>query len=287
MSGAAVASGRPAPAPAPAESASGGGSASAEQKKLNAEQLREFQQYSATHIQETLQEMMVALFTETPLPAQPLAYMQDFLAAKQSGQAVGGATAQEELMRRLNRAAGQLDAAALAALVESVERQAAAAAPPLGEKPGGGSLPEENEVLVTFTEKGSLGMKLKDHDGTGQPRVVAINAGTQAENYPQLKPGLLITRIGSASVGGMAYKSVLGLLKAAGRPCTIAFLPEKASNPKDDAVALEAAAKAAGQQAAASRAARQGRQRRKGMSIVQGDGGPSQAEMEAALAELN
>ena len=258
-----------------------------EAKALSAAKLREYQQYSAAHIQETLQTMMAALFTETPLPADPVAFMHDFLAAKQRSQGFDGGEAREELMRRLNRAAAQLDAAGLAQLVESAERQGGAAQPE-EKAPGGGSPRAAEEVLVTFTEPGSLGMKLNDHEGTGQPRVVAINAGTQAEHHPQLKPGLLITRVGTTSIaGGMAYKSVLGLLKAAGRPCTLAFVPADAGAAEPDMGSLQAAAEAATQQAAASRSARQARQRRKGMSVAEGDGTLTQAEMAKALAEVN
>ena len=259
-----------------------------EAKALGAQKLREYQQYSAAHIQDTLQAMMEALFTETPLPADPVAFMQDFLAAKQRSEGFEGGEARKELVGRLNRAAGRLDAAGLAQLVESAERQGGAALIAEEKAPAGGGPPRAaEEVLVTFTEPGSLGMKLNDHEGTGQPRVVAINAGTQAEHHPQLKPGLLITRVGTTSIGGMAYKSVLGVLKAAGRPCTLAFVPVDTGAAEPDVGALQAAAEAATQRAAASRSARQSRQRRKGMSVAEGDGTLTQAEMAKALAEMN
>ncbi len=264
----------------------------AEEKTLSGRELREYQEYSAAHVQDTLQGMMVALFTESPLPADPLAFMQDFLAAKAREQAShegGGVQAREQLTRRLNHAAAQLDAPGLTQLVETAERQAAGAATAAAADDGlGASRPHATkEVLVTFTEPGSLGMKLKDHEGTGQPRVVAINAGTQAEHHPQLKTGLLITRIGTTDIVGIAYKSVLGVLKAAGRPCTIAFVPVEAKAPEPDLDGLLAKAEAASEKAATSRSLRESRQRRKGMSVAQGDGTLTQLEMEAALAEMN
>ena len=103
----------------------------AEEKTLSGRELREYQEYSAAHVQDTLQGMMVALFTESPLPADPLAFMQDFLAAKAREQAShegGGVQAREQLTRRLNHAAAQLDAPGLTQLVETAERQAAGAA---------------------------------------------------------------------------------------------------------------------------------------------------------------
>jgi hypothetical protein len=294
----------------PSSAAAAAAAGSDEGKTLSVRELRAYQEYSAAHVQDALQGMMVALFTETPLPADPLGFMQDFLAAKAREQASregDGGKAREQLRRRLNHAAGQLDAAGLQQLVESAERQAAdvaaaaasaaaaataaaaaAAAPAdVAAKPSSSPPRAAQEVLVTFTEPGSLGMKLNDHEGTGQPRVVAINAGTQAENHPQLKKDLLITRIGTTNIVGMAYKSVLGVLKAAGRPCTIAFVPLEAKMPNPDLDGLQAAAEAASEKAARSRSLRQSRQRRKGMSVAQGDGTMTQLEMEAALAEMN
>lgn len=266
---------RPASAP-PKSNAAGGGGAEA----LSANRLREYQQYTATHVQDTLQDMVVALFTETPLPPDPLSFMQDFLAAKKRSIAddSDSGKARELLTCRLNRAARQLDVQGLTQLVESAERQAAASSSPCA----------AGEALVTFTEPGSLGMKLNEHEGTGRALVVAINAGTQAEKHqPKLRPGLLIQRIGTTSVVDMPYKSVLRLLKAAGRPCTLAFAPLDEIRPRADIEALAASAKTAEAKALASRNAREGRQRRKGMSVVQGDGTPTQAEMEAALAATN
>lgn len=298
MSAATTAPSRPASAPAKSPTASSAPS----DLQLSARRLREYQEYSAAHIQDTVQDMMTSLFTESPLPDDPLSFMLDFLTAKKgSSEGDGGKT--RALLMRLNRAAGQLDAAALSQLVAGAERQAAAASQPAATadasstSPAAAAAEEEEELEVTFTESGSLGMKMNDHEGSGRALIVHINAGTQAEKHqPQLKAGLVIKRVGSTSVAGMTYKSVLGLLKAAGRPCTITFVPlesetkQQAAAPPattdggSDLAALKAAAEAAEQKAIVSRNLRQSRQRRKGMSIVAGDGTPSQAEMEAALA---
>lgn len=218
------------------------GSAASPSKQLSATRLKQYQEYSATHIQDTVQDMIAALFANNPLPEDPVGFMLEHLVAKRS---CGAAAADGEMMVRLTRAAAQLDSAALVALVETAEMAA----------PGGVSRALElepapaprdysveynvvKEVEVTFTEPGSLGMKMNDRAATakeGEPApklvalVVAINAGTQAEKHPQLKVDLVVKSVNGTSVEGMAYKTgtpnVMGMLKASGRPCKLAFVP--------------------------------------------------------------
>ena len=273
---------RPASAPTPSPIKGGAdgsldipsrvGSAATPSRQLSATRLKQYQEYSATHIQDTVQDMMAALFTNNPLPEDPVGFMLEHLLAKRSGGEADGA-----MMVRLTRAAAQLDSAALAALVETAEMAApAGVSRALDLEPAPAPAPETvvEEVKVTFTEPGSLGMKMNDRaattkEGAPAPRlvalVVAINPGTQAEKHPQLKVDLVIKSVNGTSVEGMAYKTgatnVLGMLKAAGRPCTLGFVPLADADgapkgtppPQPDLSKLTAAADDAEKQAAASR----------------------------------
>ena len=87
--------------------------------------------------------------------------------------------------------------------------------------------PEPEVIVATFTEKGSLGLKLNEHDpgdASGKRAlVVKLNAGSQVESHPQLGAGLLLLKVGEADVRGLTYGETLALLKAAPRPVTLAF----------------------------------------------------------------
>ena len=76
-------------------------------------------------------------------------------------------------------------------------------------------------VSCRFSKPGSLGLKLNEHERGGV--VVCINPGSQAEDHPQLCSGLLVRSVGGKDLGGMNYKEVLGVLKAAGRPLELRF----------------------------------------------------------------
>ena len=75
---------------------------------------------------------------------------------------------------------------------------------------------------MTFTEPGSLGMKLAPN-AAGQVSVLGINPGTQGQRHAQLRPGLVIVAVAGASTRGKGYKEVLGMIKAGGRPVKISF----------------------------------------------------------------
>ena len=85
-------------------------------------------------------------------------------------------------------------------------------------------------VSVTFSEPGSLGMKLSPN-ASGQVAVIGINPGTQAEKHPQLRAGLVIVAVAGSSARGKGYKEVLGMIKAAGRPITLSFEPSGSAAP--------------------------------------------------------
>eukprot|EP01043_Picozoa_sp_COSAG02_P068431 COSAG02_NODE_11364_length_1739_cov_2.932317_1_plen_445_part_10 len=79
------------------------------------------------------------------------------------------------------------------------------------------------DISVTFTEPGSLGLKFSPNKQTGQVVILGINAGTQAEAHTQLKPGLVLVRVGDTSVVDMPYKQVIETIKAGGRPLACVF----------------------------------------------------------------
>lgn len=101
-------------------------------------------------------------------------------------------------------------------------------------------LAEENEVdsdttastlalfSVTFTETGSLGLRLKPHPTTGSVRVEAVVEGSQATHHPELKPELVIHSIDGEKIFGKTYSDGLAAVKAARRPVTIEFIEETA-----------------------------------------------------------
>ena len=88
-----------------------------------------------------------------------------------------------------------------------------------------GTDPEPAIVSVTFTKPGSLGLKLNPHPVSDHPEVTRINPGTQAEEHPQLRAGLVMRSVGDDMVEGKAYKQVLALVKAFAkiRPLVVTF----------------------------------------------------------------
>jgi hypothetical protein len=78
-------------------------------------------------------------------------------------------------------------------------------------------------ISATFTQEGSLGMRLTVHEETGAVLLAAINKGTQAEQHPQLRAGLVVTAVAGVSTEGKPDADVLGMLQAGGRPLTVTF----------------------------------------------------------------
>eukprot|EP01046_Picozoa_sp_COSAG06_P013585 COSAG06_NODE_825_length_12067_cov_4.396975_9_plen_1674_part_00 len=83
----------------------------------------------------------------------------------------------------------------------------------------------EMEVAVTFTEAGTLGLKLTPNKQTGKIELLQVNPGTQAERHSQLSAGLILQSVAGASVAGKGYQEVLGMIKAGGRPLSMTFAP--------------------------------------------------------------
>ena len=95
----------------------------------------------------------------------------------------------------------------------------------------------EQIVEATFTQPGSLGLKLNEYDpGDGAAKravVVHINKGTQGEHHPQLHAGLLVRQVGDTDARGLNYSEMLSLLRASKqRPITLTF-DEPAPEPED------------------------------------------------------
>ena len=80
-----------------------------------------------------------------------------------------------------------------------------------------------DDVNVTFTEQGSLGLKFTQNT-KGQVEVLAINPGTQATRHQALKPGLVLASVGATDVTGMKYKEVINVIKSnPSRPLSCGF----------------------------------------------------------------
>eukprot|EP01052_Picozoa_sp_SAG31_P053509 SAG31_NODE_13756_length_848_cov_6.959947_1_plen_86_part_01 len=77
------------------------------------------------------------------------------------------------------------------------------------------------EVTATFAAGGPLGIKFTPVGK--EVHILAINPGTQAEQMPQLQPGLVLTSVGGESVSEIEYASVVTLIKGWPRPLTLAF----------------------------------------------------------------
>lgn len=80
-------------------------------------------------------------------------------------------------------------------------------------------------VAVTFTEPGTLGLKLTPNKRTGDVELLQVNPGTQAERLPQLCAGLILRSVAGSPVVGKSYQEVLGMIKAGGRPLSMTFSP--------------------------------------------------------------
>ena len=106
------------------------------------------------------------------------------------------------------------------------------------EKPDSSRTPEESPappvpvsqgVRVTFTEQGSLGLKFTPNKTTGAVELLAVNPGTQAERHAALHGGMVLATVAEVSVVGKSYQKVLEMLKTAGRPLTLGFVPGAAA----------------------------------------------------------
>ena len=200
---------------------------------LNRARMEKFQLYSQKKVQDSVQKMMESLLRQDPLPEDPVSYMIEHLqrvrndderessrasSSDSLGPAAAQAGAREALVTRLNSAVAGMSEEALLSLVESAEQSGGGVAKLELHRPV--STPE-NLIACTFTEAGSLGLKLNEHEDGAV--VVKLNKGTQATTHAQLRPGLRLMRVGDVDVARIGYKAILGRLREAGRPVTIHF----------------------------------------------------------------
>ena len=109
---------------------------------------------------------------------------------------------------------------------------------------------------VTFTEAGSLGLRLQKlvhsvpvgsdtlnlEAATGPVEVSKVNPGTQATRHASLTSGLLMLAVAGVSLDGKTYDEVMAMVKTCARPVTICF---KRPTPAEQALWAAAAATAA------------------------------------------
>ena len=196
--------------------------------------MEKFQLYSQKKVQDRVQKMLESLLRQDPLPEDPVSYMIEHLqrlrndderesswapSNDSSGAAAAEGGRREALISRLNSAVTGMSEEALLSLVESAEQQSGGAVAKL-ELHRPVSTPE-NLIACTFTEAGSLGLKLNEHEDGAV--VVKLNKGTQATTHAQLRPGLRLMRVGDVDVARIGYKAILGRLRETGRPVTVHF----------------------------------------------------------------
>jgi hypothetical protein len=84
-------------------------------------------------------------------------------------------------------------------------------------------------IRVTFSRDGPLGLKFTEEGG--RVKLVGVNPGTQAEQFPQLQPNMLLHSVTGTTVTDMSYAQSLNLIKAGGRPLELGFELPKATSP--------------------------------------------------------
>ena len=83
----------------------------------------------------------------------------------------------------------------------------------------------QGSISVTFGQPGTLGLKFTPNKQTNNTEILAVNAGTQAEQHRELQPGLILMTIAGVSVSGKRYPEVIDMIKRSGRPLTLTFRP--------------------------------------------------------------
>ena len=68
-------------------------------------------------------------------------------------------------------------------------------------------------IEVTFSQPGSLGLKLFADPHTGEVRIYGIKPGTQAEQHPRLRQGLRLCAVSGVSVEGKTYHDVMAMIR--------------------------------------------------------------------------
>ena len=133
-------------------------------------------------------------------------------------------------------------------------------------------------IKVEFNSPGPLGLKLNAHETEG-PKLVKINAVTQAAAKPELTVGLLLETLDGQCLVGTPYKDILQMLRKSGRPTVMTFIPESTGS-FDDQLARVTSLRvelSAEMEAAASRAHE--------LQRSQQEVAQANAELQAAMAK--
>ena len=76
---------------------------------------------------------------------------------------------------------------------------------------GGSEPPAAPEIIVTFTQQGSVGLDLREDPGPSVS-IETVKAGTQATQHPALKAGLKVTMIAGQDTRGKSLDDVFDLI---------------------------------------------------------------------------
>lgn len=99
-----------------------------------------------------------------------------------------------------------------------------------------------DEVCVTFTEHGPLGLNLTSSDDGCGTMILAVQQDTQAVQHPELIPGLVLGAVGLTLVAGRTHEAVTGAIQRhTERPLTLRFMrpnPNSSAAPPPIAKAL-------------------------------------------------
>ena len=145
-------------------------------------------------------------------------------------------TGDVQKIARLRRASLQPDSKAPSA-ASPAQLAAQAMAEAVAEEDGE-STGAQRSISVTFGQHGTLGLKFTPNKQTNDTEILAVNAGTQAEQHRELQPGLILMTIAGVSVSGKRYPEVIDMIKRSGRPLTLTFRPggtmASAASPRDE-----------------------------------------------------
>ena len=89
----------------------------------------------------------------------------------------------------------------------------------------------ENEIEAVFTQPGSLGLEMTRSVHASAVEIKSVRPGTQAQQHPQLREGLILEKVAGSPVAGVEYQQVLSMIKAGGRPLCLSF--REAPPPQD------------------------------------------------------
>ena len=83
--------------------------------------------------------------------------------------------------------------------------------------------PVENEIEAVFTQPGSIGLEMTRSVHAAAVEIKSVRPGTQAQQHPQLREGLILEKVAGSPVAGVEYQQVLSMIKAGGRPLCLSF----------------------------------------------------------------